>query len=88
MEVGLAEKIYLNIIFIVIWSLVGFVVTKMSSNGPLKDTIAEYVNPFWIYENYHVNYFGTIVLFLIYNLISPITSICYWIHKLCTVGRK
>ena len=66
------------------WSIVGFVLFNMviDSEG------FEYVNPVWIYKRYRVNYFGAAVICILYNLICPIGSICYWIYKLCTVGRR
>ena len=69
---------------VVIWSVVGVTVsmTAINSEG------LEYVNPVWIYKRYRVNYFGAAVLCILYNLICPIGSICYWIYKLCTVGRR
>ena len=73
------------LVFIVVtWSVVGFTVsmTAINSEG------LEYVNPVWIYKRYRVNYFGAAVLCILYNLICPIGSICYWIYKLCTVGRR
>ena len=69
---------------VVIWSVVGLTVsmTAIDSEG------LEYVNSVWIYKRYRVNYFGAAVLCILYNLICPIGSICYWIYKLCTVGRR
>ena len=69
---------------VVTWSVVGLTVsmTAIDSEG------LEYVNPVWIYKRYRVNYFGAAVLCILYNLICPIGSICYWIYKLCTVGRR
>ena len=77
--------IWKALVFIVVtWSVVGFTVymTAINSEG------FEYVNPVWIYKRYRVNYFGAAVLCILYNLICPIGSICYWIYKLCTVGRR
>lgn len=69
---------------VIVWSAVGFAVafTAIDSEG------FEYVNPVWIYKKYHVNYFGAALICIFYNLICPIGSICYWIYKLCTVGRR
>ena len=77
--------IWKALVFIVVtWSVVGFTVsmTAINSEG------LEYVNPVWIYKRYRVNYFGAAVLCILYNLICPIGTICYWIYKLCTVGRR
>lgn len=48
----------------------------------------EFVNPIHIYKYNRVNWFGAVLIALIYNALSPIGSICYWFYKLCTVGRK
>lgn len=48
----------------------------------------QFVNPIWIYRHHGVNVFGVIILTILFNLICPIGSICYWFYKLCTVGRR
>ena len=66
------------------WNVVGFMIALMS-----MDSIGfEYVNPCWIYRHYHVNYFGAALLFIVFNLLCPIASFCYWFYKICTVGRR
>ena len=66
------------------WNVVGFIIALMS-----MDSIGfEYVNPCWIYRHYHVNYFGAALLFIVFNLLCPIASFCYWFYKICTVGKR
>lgn len=66
------------------WNIGGFIIALMS-----MDSIGfEYVNPCWIYRHYHVNYFGAALLFIVFNLLCPIASFCYWFYKICTVGRR
>lgn len=48
----------------------------------------EFVNPVFIYKHNHVNWFGAVVVCLLYSLICPVGTVCYWFYKLCTVGRK
>lgn len=48
----------------------------------------EFLNPIYVYKNFKVNYFGCTILTIIFNLICPLATICYWFYKLCTVGRK
>lgn len=72
------------IIFFLLWNFVGWVISAVCIYGEGF----EYVNPIWIYNHYHVNYFGAAMIFIFYNLLCPIGSICYWFYKLCTVGRK
>lgn len=75
---------WMIVILAIGWSVIGFGLAYMlmGSEG------LEYVNPIWIYKKYRVNYFGAAVLCILFNLICPIGSICYWFYKLCTVGRK
>ena len=47
-----------------------------------------FVNPFWIYKEIKVNWFGAFLIAIILNLLLPLISIMYWIYKLCTVGRE
>ena len=49
----------------------------------------ELASPYWAYR-YHssVNWFGAIMLSLIYTALCPLAAICYWFYKLCTVGRR
>ena len=72
------------VVLIITWSLVGFLLANIF----IKSDGFEYVNPIWIYKRFCVNYFGAAVCCILFNLISPIGSICYWFYKLCTVGRK
>lgn len=65
------------------WNVVGFIIALLS----MDSTGFEYVNPCWIYHHYHVNYFGAALLFIVFNLLCPIVSFCYWFYKICTVGR-
>ena len=66
------------------WNVVGFIIALIS-----MDSIGfEYVNPCWIHRHYPVNYFGAALLFIVFNLLCPIASFCYWFYKICTVGRR
>lgn len=50
-----------------------------------------YLSPVWLYQNYKINYFGCLVLTVLFNIACPLLSIIYWICKLIrwlfTVGR-
>lgn len=58
--------------------------------GLLNDDYPDFrfVNPIWIYHHYKVNYLGVLLLSLLFNLICPFGSLCYWIKLVCTVGRR
>lgn len=47
-----------------------------------------FVNPFVIYKNIKMNWFGTILLAIIFNIMFPLIAVLYWFYKLVTVGRK
>ena len=48
----------------------------------------EFVNPTWLYKRYKVNWFGSIFIAILFNILCFPFSICYWFYKLCTVERK
>lgn len=77
---------------VALWSALGgaiLVAAMCNSRGPLGTVIGiEFMNPFWVYKHYRLNYFGVVMVTLGYNLISPLMSLAYWFYKLCTIGRK
>ena len=78
---------------VILWNIIGgFVWIVACRPGPSKfytETYGvEFLNPFWIYKNIKVNFFGMFVLCIIFNLVCPIVSFIYWFYKICTVGRK
>ena len=83
----------LKIIFIIglvtIGGLVIDAIILNSCHGPLGTTEGfEFVNPVWWYNNYSVNPFGATMCALGFTIICPVSAICYWFYKLCTVGRR
>lgn len=61
----------------------------LSSGGVMYMTDGwEFVNPIYIYRYNRVNWFGAIMVALVYNLVCPVGAIIYWFYKLCTVGRE
>jgi hypothetical protein len=49
----------------------------------------EFVNPCRVYRYCKsVNWFGAIVLALLFSVLLPVPAIGYWFYRLCTVGRK
>ena len=75
------------------WSFMGgliLMVAHCDQTGGAIDMAEgwEFVNPIHIYKYNKVNWFGAIIVALIYNALCPIGSVCYWFYKLCTVGRK
>lgn len=69
------------IVVLIIWHIFGFMVALCFDSF-------DYVNPMWIYKNTNVNVFGAFLLTIFFNMICPIASLCYWIYKLFTVGRR
>ena len=82
------------LLVICLWSLLGGSILMVAhciaqSRGALDMADGwEFVNPIHIYKYNHVNWFGAIIVALIYNALCPICSVCYWFYKLCTVGRR
>lgn len=76
-----------------VWNFFGILIVAMChviNFGEVFDNTDgfEYVNPIYIYKYNHVNWFGAIVVAIIYSFICPLGTIGYWCYKLCTVGRK
>lgn len=69
--------------FINIIAFLGTVVTAITDNINFS-----FVNPIVIYRSIPVNWFGTLLLTIILNILLPSIAIPYWIYKICTVGRK
>ena len=91
MDIGLVVYIIFG------WSIIGVVLLGIS--GIIDSTKdLEFLDPVWLYDRYDkLNYLGIFFVFLGYNLISPIMSVCYWIakllmatkiYKIFTIGRK
>ena len=91
MDIGLIVYIIFG------WSVIGVVLLGIS--GIIDNTKdLEFLDPVWLYDRYDkLNYLGIFFIFLGYNLISPIMSVCYWIakllmatkiYKIFTIGRK
>ena len=91
MDIGLVVYIIFG------WSVIGVVLLGIS--GIIDSTKdLEFLDPVWLYDRYDkLNYLGIFFVFLGYNLISPIMSVCYWIakllmatkiYKIFTIGRK
>lgn len=70
------------------WLIVGCVIQIMWSINSRYFDGFEVCNPYWTYTCYEVNWFGACIVSLFYTALCPITSICYWFYKLCTIGRS
>ena len=78
---------------ICLWQVVGFVIWIVLGGCCDVQVIKysygiEFVNPLVIYNRTKVNWFGAILLALIYGAMCPVATFIYWLYKLCTVGRK
>lgn len=76
------------IIGLLVWNAIGAVGCVIWCAEKLTDGW-ELCNPYWTYR-YHkkVNWFGAIMLSLLFTILCPVGAICYWFYKLCTVGRR
>ena len=81
------------ILYICVWSIVGFVMWLVLGSCFNVQVIRyafgiEFVNPLVIYKQTKVNWFGAFFLATLYGMMCPICAAGYWLYKLCTVGRK
>lgn len=47
-----------------------------------------FVNPKYLYSRFRVNWFGAIMLSIIFLALTAPVTIWYWVYKLFTVGRR
>lgn len=76
---------------IIVWNIFGLVICvaiMLDEHDSYADFNWDKLNPLYIYRNTNCNILGCILLTILVNLLCPILSICYWVYKLCTVGRK
>lgn len=73
---------------LILWALFGLLICLVWNMNKYTDGW-ELCNPYWAYK-YHkgVNWFGAIMLSLLYTALCPIGAVCYWFYKLCTIGRR
>ena len=76
------------IIIFFLWNVAGLFVCASWLCNKYADGW-ELCNPYYSYK-YHssANWFGAIMLSLLYTVFCPIGAVCYWFYKLCTVGRR
>lgn len=80
----------------IMWNFFGLVIIGGLSGNRASPICycdgCEFMHYWWLYNAYEFNHFGTTVLFLWFNLLCPIATICHWIyyglHKLFTIGRR
>lgn len=82
---------WIGILFI--WNIFGFVVyAGIQLNATLHTDNYQLLNPREIYCIWDVNYFGCVLLTIIFNLLCPVWTILYWfskfMHFVCTAGRR
>lgn len=83
------------IITLIVWNTLGLIILSACQDAQQNESGAlgqsrgwEFVNPLYIYKHNHVNWFGAIVVALLYNLLCPAAALLYWFYKLCVVGRR
>lgn len=64
-----------------------FVLFLMFIDGTNDSANFSFVNPIVIYNHIKVNWFGTWLLAIVFNVLFPAIAIPYWIYKICTIGR-
>lgn len=82
------------VLSLIVWNVIGaFILIPITLKDDCRGFTYTYIeidalNPIYIYQHTSCNIFGTILLTILVNLLCPIVTICYWVYKLCTVGRK
>ena len=81
-------EIWQWIIVFIVWNLIGLFVCIFWLMNKYADGW-ELCNPYYSHR-YHknVNWFGAIILSLVFMALCPIGAVCYWFYKFCTVGRR
>lgn len=74
------------VVIIGVWVIA--LIVRCGSNNCIEAEGFEFVNPIYLYNQIKVNWFGAILLTLIWNMLFAPCAICYWFYKLCTVGRR
>lgn len=74
------------VIIIGIWIIA--IVVRCGINDFIDAEGFEFVNPIYLYNQIKVNWFGVILLTLIWHMLFAPFAIGYWFYKLCTVGRN
>lgn len=78
----------LNDILAVYAFLNGIALVLMIVTQGFNDVGLVWLNPKWVYDNVKVNWFGAGFLAFVGNALFIPFSVCYWLYKLCTVGRN
>ena len=86
-------KVVEIILYICIWSIAGFIAWLVLGGcfdiqAIMRASGIEFVNPWVIYKQTRVNWFGAIVVATLYGVMCPVATCIYWLYKLYTVGRK
>ena len=76
------------IFLVVVWNGMGLIFCCIEAAAKMCDNM-DFFNPCWLYcKHSSVNWFGAIMLCILFTILCPIGAICYWFYKLCTVGRR
>ena len=78
---------------IMAWHVIGVIILVVAAVTDCAKAITnsngvEFVNPCFIYKHVEVNKLGAIMLAMLYSILLPIPTVCYWFYKLCTIRRK
>jgi hypothetical protein len=74
--------------YLLLWSVIGFVILLAIPYTREAIDLDEVFNPKEIYDSIEVNWFGCIMLTILFNILCPPLSIGYWFYTICTIGRK
>jgi hypothetical protein len=78
---------------LIIWQIVGGVILVIlwANRYHARATNNNILSPFFIYDEWELNWFGTIIICLLFNLLCPVATVIVWFCKfikfIFTVGR-
>ena len=75
------------IAFYVITHMFAFI-TWIDNSVVKESNVWPVLLPKTIYNNFNVNWFGAIFLYVIYLITTPIFTVSTFIYQLCIVGKK
>ena len=78
----------IKILLLLFWIVINIMALVVVAIASVDGANFSFVNPIVIYNKTKLNWFGAVVLTVIFNVLLPAVSIPYWIYKIFTVGRK
>lgn len=81
------DIIWLIFASVFVHAILGVIIAGMVCESGIDSDGFEFVNPVFLHKRIRVNWFGAVLLAIIFNILVLPYAVFYWIYKLCTVGR-